>query len=178
MAENKGYAGGGEGDDEEMKMTKEKRKEEEEGDLDMPGKVCQSEKKEADPDLKDSDADFEDLEQEGGGGNALGDGLERLWTGFGGILSRHIRWVDHHYEKQCHHPPHLHLHVFLKHIMVLEGYSHAIAGGKLLVSLCKPTASSSSYHPHPYRCSHCQKQCYHHCHLHLHCRHQKHHSHQ
>merc|ERR1711971_565277 len=63
------------------------------GDIDMPGKGCQSERKEADPDLKDSDADFEDLEQEGGGGNALGDGLERLWTGFGGILSRHSRLV-------------------------------------------------------------------------------------
>ena len=96
MAENKGYEGGL--DDEEMKIAKEKRKEEEKGDIDMPGKGCQSEKKEAEPDLKDSDADFEDLEQEGGGGNALGDGLERLWTGLGGILSRHSRWVDHYCE--------------------------------------------------------------------------------
>ena len=126
MAENKGYAGGGEGDDEEMKMTKEKRKEEEEGDLDMPGKVCQSEKKEADPDLKDSDADFEDLEQEGGGGNALGDGLERLWTGLGGVLSRHSRWVTIIFDCE-------YFYVVIKHIMVLERSSHATAGGSPLL---------------------------------------------
>ena len=87
MAENKGYAGDEGGLDEEMKMTKE-------GDLPGGGGSCQGEKKEADPDLKDSDADFEDLEQEGGGGNALGDGLERLWTGLGGLLSRHSRWAS------------------------------------------------------------------------------------
>ena len=96
MSENKGYAGGDEGglDEKEMKIAKE-RKEEEEGDIDLlgGGKGCQSDKKEEDPVLKDSDADFEDLEQEGGGGNSLGDGLERLWTGLGGILSRHSRWV-------------------------------------------------------------------------------------
>ena len=96
MSENKGYAGGDEGglSEEEMKIAKE-RKEEEEGDIDKlgGGKGCQSDEKEADPVLKDSDADFEDLELEGEGGNALGDGLERLWTGLGGILSRHSRWV-------------------------------------------------------------------------------------
>ena len=87
MAENKGYAGDEGGLDEEMKMTKE-------GDMPGGGGSCQGEKKEADPDPKDSDADFEDLEQEGGGGNALGDGLERLWTGLGGLLSRHSRWAS------------------------------------------------------------------------------------
>merc|ERR1719458_1265277 len=69
-----------------MKMTKE-------GDMSGGGGSCQGEKKEKDPDPKDSDADFEDLEQEGRGGNALGDGLERLWTGLGGLLSRHSRLV-------------------------------------------------------------------------------------
>ena len=90
MAENKGYTGDEGNLDEEMKMTKER-----EGDPPGGGGGggCQSEKKEGDPELKDSDADFEDLEEEGGGGNALGDGLERLWTGLGGILSRHSRWV-------------------------------------------------------------------------------------
>ena len=86
MAENKGYTGDEGNLDEEMKMTKER-----EGDPPGGGGGCQSEKKEGDPELKDSDADFEDLELEGGGGNALGDGLERLWTGLGGILSRHSR---------------------------------------------------------------------------------------
>ena len=87
MAENKGYAGDEGGQDEEMKMTKE-------GDMSGGGGSCQGEKKETDPNPKDSDADFEDLEQEGGGGNALGDGLERLWTGLGGLLSRHSRWAS------------------------------------------------------------------------------------
>ena len=84
MAENKAFKGD-EGDlDEEMKKTKEG---------DTPGGGV-SEKQEPDPDPKDSDADFEDLEQEGGEGNALGDGLERLWTGLGGLLSRHSRWAS------------------------------------------------------------------------------------
>ena len=72
--------------EEEMKIAKERKEDDQHG-------GGQSDKKEADPDLKDSDADFEDLEQEGGGGNALGDGLERLWTGLGGLLSRHSRWM-------------------------------------------------------------------------------------
>ena len=96
MAENKGYTGDEGGLEEEMKMAKERKEDDQHG-------GGQSDKKEADPDLKDSDADFEDLEQEGGGGNALGDGLERLWTGLGGLLSRYSRWmVNLYYRIQLH----------------------------------------------------------------------------
>ena len=96
MAENRRYSlvlGVEGGLDEEMQMTKDDSGcQSEEDDMHEEGRF-QSDKKEADPDLKDSDADFEDLEQEGGGGNALGDGLERLWTGLGGLLSRYSRWM-------------------------------------------------------------------------------------
>ena len=96
MAENKGYTGDEGGLEEEMKIAKERKEDDQHG-------GGQSDKKEADPDLKDSDADFEDLEQEGGGGNALGDGLERLWTGLGGLLSRYSRWmVNLYYRIQLH----------------------------------------------------------------------------
>ena len=86
MSENKGYAADEWGEDEERKVTKE-------SDNGMSGEG-ESDKEEAVPDPKDSDADFEDLDQEVGGGNALGDGLERLWTGLGGLLSRHSRWAS------------------------------------------------------------------------------------
>ena len=82
MAENKGFKGDEGGLDEEAEISSEKKQE------DLVGKKSEKEN----PGLKDSDADFEDLEDDGGGGNAVGDGLERLWTGLGSLLSRHNRW--------------------------------------------------------------------------------------
>ena len=78
MAENKGFKGDEGGLDEEAEISSQKKQE------DLVGE---------NPGLKDSDADFEDLEDDGGGGNAVGDGLERLWTGLGSLLSRHNRWT-------------------------------------------------------------------------------------
>ena len=81
MAENKGFKGDEGGLDEEAEISSQKKQE------DMVGEKSEN------PALKDSDADFEDLEDDGGGGNAVGDGLERLWTGLGSLLSRHNRWT-------------------------------------------------------------------------------------
>ena len=83
MAENKGFKGDEGGLDEEAEISSEKKQE------DLVGEESEKEN----PGLKDSDADFEDLEDDGGGGNAVGDGLERLWTGLGSLLSRHNRWT-------------------------------------------------------------------------------------
>ena len=83
MAENKGFKGDEGGLDEEAEISSQKKQE------DMVGEKSEKEN----PALKDSDADFEDLEDDGGGGNAVGDGLERLWTGLGSLLSRHNRWT-------------------------------------------------------------------------------------
>ena len=83
MAENKGFKGDEGGLDEEAEISSQKKQE------DLVGEKSEKEN----PGLKDSDADFEDLEDDGGGGNAVGDGLERLWTGLGSLLSRHNRWT-------------------------------------------------------------------------------------
>ena len=126
MAENKGYTGDEGGLEEEMKIAKERKEDDQHG-------GGQSDKKEADPDLKDSDADFEDLEQEGGGGNALGDGLERLWTGLGGLLSRYSRWMVNLYYRIQLHAILFHHH---NHQQGGEGAHLAVGSGWLQLLLC------------------------------------------